>query len=337
MNSSSIGSSGPAPSATKTEWAQDVTRQAAPTPVGPEESFGAQLNRMAGVVDTGKVKYGAKEDALNKDAFLKMTMEQIKFQDPLNPVQNEQFTQQMAMLSQLEQQVNMNSTLKSILDNSRNMQIAALQLVGKDVSADTAMLYHEANKATSMSFKIPTNTSDLKVEVLSEAGEVMRNLDVGPRSAGTVNTKWDGMLNNGVPAPGGKYSFRVVAKGADGKSVDIPSKIDGRVTGVTTQKGQTFLLVGDQKVALNDVQSIHEPKNQDLASGNDENHAGIKNVSNQLGGEMMSQKSSSEDSAPGNRNPVVANARPQIAVSDEAKDALQDGAELGSLFPLLYR
>lgn len=329
MSSSAIGSPSAPVQGVKTEWANNVTAPEAKSVQVSEESFGAKLNRMAGVVDVGKVKYGAKEESLSKEAFLKMTMEQIKYQDPLNPVQNEQFTQQMAMLSQLEQQVNMNSTLKSILDNSKNMQIAALQLVGKDVSADTALLYHDNTKATPFQFNVPSNVSELKVEVLDEKGEALSVLDVGARQAGVVSTKWDGVMSNGVPAPSGKYSYRIVAKGEDGKDIVVPSKVEGRVTGVTTSKGETYLLVGDQKVALNDVQSIHESKNNDLNVASDRNVAGMKNVETSVDNISSDNKSGTLVEAQG--------LKPQIEVSDGAKASLSESSELGSLFPLLYR
>jgi flagellar basal-body rod modification protein FlgD len=330
MNSSSIGSGAPKGAAVKTEWAKDVT---APTnqPIAVrEESFGAKLNRMSGVVDTGSVKYGNKDEALSKEAFLKMTMEQIKYQDPLNPVKNDQFTQQMAMLSQLEQQVNMNTTLTSILDTSKNMQIAALQLVGKDVSADTGLLYHDGERASSFQFTLPESVSDLKVEVITEDGEALDVLDMGAREVGAVTAKWDGIMNNGVPAPAGKYSYRIIAKGADGKEVTVPTKIEGRVTGVTTMKGATFLLVGEQKVALNDVQSIHESKQPLMGVQPDGKAAGTENVTESTGAVKSVEEVADAQSAP-------KASKPQIEVSEGAKTALSGDSELSSLFPLLYR
>lgn len=331
MNSSSIGSgAAPAGVPVKTEYSNNVSAPAQ-QPHIREESFGEKLNRMAGVVEEGKVKFGPKkDDSLSKDAFLKMTMEQIKYQDPMDPVKNEQFTQQMAMLSQLEQQVNMNSTLKSILDNSKNMQIAALQLVGKDVNANNATIYHDDPKlATAFQFSLPASATDLKVEILNDKGEAIDVMDLGAREAGVVSTKWDGILKNDVPAVAGKYSYRIDAKGADGKAVNVPTQVEGRVTGVTTSKGTTYLLVGDQKVSLNDVQTIRESKQTGLSGLGDRNAAGIENVGNSVSG--------SADVAKTDTAQVEEKHTPQIAVSDDAKTSLAGGSESTSLFPLLYR
>ena len=66
MNSSAIGSPSAPVQGVKTEWANNVTAPEAKPVQVSEESFGAKLNRMAGVVDVGKVKYGAKEESLSK-------------------------------------------------------------------------------------------------------------------------------------------------------------------------------------------------------------------------------------------------------------------------------
>ena len=337
MNSSSIGAGSPLGAPVKTEWTRDPAASNEPQVEHHEESFGSKLNRMAGVVDTGETKYGPKKDeSLSKEAFLKMTMEQIKYQDPMSPVKNEQFTQQMAMLSQLEQQVNMNATLKSLLDNSRNMQIASLQLVGKDITADTGLLYHDGAKASSLQFNLPKNASELKVEILNEEGATIDTIDIGARETGVITTKWDGLTANDVPVPAGKYAYRIVGKGADGKDIPVPTKIEGRVTGVTTSKGATFLLVGEQKVALNDVQSIHESKQSLAAMPGVGNAAGIENVSSRVSG--ANNFGAAREMALDESAPSKSVSKPQIEVSDDAKSALSEGdSEVSSLFPILYR
>lgn len=51
--------------------------------------------------------------ALGKDAFLKLLVTQMKYQDPLNPSTDTQFVEQLATFSQLEQIQNLNTTMSS--------------------------------------------------------------------------------------------------------------------------------------------------------------------------------------------------------------------------------
>lgn len=240
---------------------QATAPRSAPESNAKTQSLGEQLNGIAGV-STEKSLYGEKK-GLDKDAFLKMFMEQLKYQDPMNPMKNDQFTQQMAQFSQLEQSLATNKNLEKIISQQNNMQVAALQLVGKNITADRSGLYHDKGKITGMSFKIPTDMSNVRVEIVDPAGEVAKTYQIGDRGAGDVNWKWDGLRENGIPADSGRYTYRVKGKGLDGKETTINTKVDGKVSGVTSSSGVVYLLIGEQKIALNDVETIKEAGSSD--------------------------------------------------------------------------
>lgn len=271
----------------QTEWRQNVNQKDTPKEV-PGESFGTQLNRMSGIAADDKNVF-QKKNELNKESYLKMLMEQLKFQDPFNPVKNEQFSQQMTALSQLEQQISTNKSLEKMVAAQSNQQIAALQLVGKNILADRASIFHDRDKPSTVNFKLPQDASDVKLEIFDTAGTKVRSLDVGARNLGDVSTKWDGGRDDGTLADPGKYTFKVQATSMDNKPMEIATKIDGRVTGVTSSQGVTFLLVGEQRVALNEIETIKEGV-ADAATGStaapaanvpptDGNTAGTKNES----------------------------------------------------------
>ena len=223
----------------------------------PQESFGTQLNRMSGV-QTERNLYGQK-GKLDKDAFLKMFTEQLKNQDPLKPQDADHFAQQMATFSQLEQQMNTNKNLEKIIAGQSNLQLAALQLVGKNVVADQAAIYHEKDKFSVINFKLPQDALDASVQVIDSGnGNVLKTIPVGGHAQGDVSTKWDGMNEDGRPLETGRYSYKIVAKDMNNRDMTITTKVDGKVNGVTTVKGTVFLLVGDQKVGLNDVETIKD-------------------------------------------------------------------------------
>jgi flagellar basal-body rod modification protein FlgD len=219
-------------------------------------SIGERLNQMSGVQNEDSL-YKPKTE-MGKEAFLKLFMEQLKYQDPMNPVKNDQFNQQMAMFSQLEQQVNMNKTLEKMLGQQNNMQIAALQLVGKNITADRGALYHEKDKFTSMTFKLPEDVKNLKLEIIDPIGEPVRTYELEGRPEGEMSWKWDGQDDQGIPMPPGRYSYRVSGKGLDDKEVKVNNRVEGRVSGVTSSGGIVYLMVGEQKIGLNDVEMIKE-------------------------------------------------------------------------------
>ena len=317
----------------------DVPNAAAAKPM---ESIGAQLNRMTGVEE--KSLYGDGKQKVDKEQFLKMFMEQLKYQDPMNPVKNEQFSQQMAMFSQLEQQVNMNKNLEKMISQGNNTQVASLQLVGKDILADRSAIFHEKEKLSAIQFKIPADSSEVRVEIKDFAGETVKKLSLGAQNQGEVKTKWDGTDEQGRPVGNGRYSYIVTTRSMDGKEEKVNTKVDGRVTGVTTAGGTVFLLVGDQRIALNEVETIKEASAANQGVVKDANGVVIpSNASNTAGTESVGNKNEgdSEGGIPSDAKPEAM----KVAVSDEAKKDLDahpapeedDGSSLHPLLPMMYR
>ncbi|MBY0402534.1 MAG: flagellar hook assembly protein FlgD [Cyanobacteria bacterium] len=83
--------------------------------------------------DTNRIQYqnGQKnlgKSELGKDAFLNLLLTQLKYQDPINPVDNKEFIAQQAQFTQIEKLDNINATLQ----NANNITQAS-SLVGKRV------------------------------------------------------------------------------------------------------------------------------------------------------------------------------------------------------------
>lgn len=303
-------------------------------------SIGDQLNRMVGAANTDKDLY-KKPNEMGKESFLKLFMEQLKYQDPLNPVKNEQFSQQMAMFSQLEQSVNMNKNLEKLLGQQNNMQIAALQLVGKNVLADRGALYHDKVKGiTPFAFKLPQDANEVKVDVLDVNGETVKTYNLGARNQGEVQWKWDGSTDAGPPAESGRYSYRVSGTSGDGSPLSISTKLEGRVSGVTTSNGVVFLLVGDQRIALNEVETIKEGSGAASEnSSSDKNPAGT-NPESKIVGEGISAanaKTLAQLGALQNVGDGGSDRDRKVAISERLEQNLADTSDLEKKIPLYYR
>lgn len=69
---------------------------------------------------------------LGKDAFLNLLVTQLRYQDPLNPMEDTEFIGQMAQFSALEQMQNLNEKFSSVggelidaIDNLNNNELQA--------------------------------------------------------------------------------------------------------------------------------------------------------------------------------------------------------------------
>jgi flagellar basal-body rod modification protein FlgD len=310
---------GPKAAPPKTEWASDVTARAPEGPPQAEVGVGQQLNQMAGIQTQESIYKDPKK--LDKEAFLKMFMEQLKYQDPMNPVDNEKVAQQMAMFSQLEQQVTTNQHLEKMLAKQGDGQAQALGMIGKHIAADRASIFHNKEQLSPIQFQLPQDANELKVEVLNQAGEVIKTMDVGKHTEGKVEIKWDGLLEDGKPADSGRYFYAIKGKGIKGEDIAVSNKIEGKVNGITTSNGQTFLLVGEQKIAMHEVNTIKDPS---IAAERPAN-AGIPAGTNPVGQPVATSEATNktDESQTGDAAKV---AEPSVNIDDEAVAALKGQA-----------
>lgn len=84
-------------------------------------------------INKSQAKNLAGTDDLDKDAFLKLLVTELRHQDPTQPMENREFISQMAQFSALEQMTNVNKSIKMLNKSSRSGE--AYSLLGKDVKA----------------------------------------------------------------------------------------------------------------------------------------------------------------------------------------------------------
>src|SRR6185436_17602810 len=117
--------------------------------------------------DTGAL--GRARLAENFDTFLSLLTTQLKNQDPLSPLDSNQFTQQLVQMTGVEQQLASNDLLKQLVSNTGSGISNAVSLIGKDVSAvtDDAQL---GNGKADWTYKLKLDAADTKIEVLNAKG-----------------------------------------------------------------------------------------------------------------------------------------------------------------------
>jgi flagellar basal-body rod modification protein FlgD len=207
---------------------------------------------------TDTVALGHDQLAQNFDTFLTLLTTQMKNQDPLSPLDSNQFTAQLVQMTGVEQQLATNDLLKQLVANSRT---SLIDLIGKQVRADSADAQLSGGKAQ-WSYSLDSDTPDLKIEVLNSSGATVDVIapTAADIKAGVHTFSWDGRNIAGAPQPDGTYTLRLTTKNATGDSVAVGSVyLDGAVTGVEQSNGDTLLTINGVKVPLNQLISVSQP------------------------------------------------------------------------------
>jgi flagellar basal-body rod modification protein FlgD len=196
----------------------------------------------------------AKTMASNFDQFLQLLTTQLKNQNPLDPLDTNQFTQQLVQFAQVEQQISMNQQLTTLISLQQTTQATqAIGLVGATVTVggDTAQL---RNGIASWSFT-PSKTATATVTIKDATGQTAYSgsYTVQP---GQQNFSWDGKGNNGAQWADGKYTMSIVAKDSAGQSVAISTVVSGVVDSVDVAQTPPLLSIGGQTYTLDQIKSI---------------------------------------------------------------------------------
>jgi flagellar basal-body rod modification protein FlgD len=193
---------------------------------------------------------------LNKDDFLKLFIEQLKNQDPLNPQDSSQFIGQMAQLTQVEQAYNTNTNLASLISavNSTSA-MNSTSYIGKTIMANGNNLYSTGTGAP-VAYNLPVATTATSVTISDASGKAVRTISMGAGSTGDNFAKWDGTGDNGATLPAGVYTFSVTGKGSDGSTINGATYTTGTVDSISLKGGSPVLQIGPLQIPIASVTMI---------------------------------------------------------------------------------
>ena len=202
---------------------------------------------------------GEKTISQNFDTFLTLLTTQLKNQNPLDPLDTNQFTQQLVQFAQVEQQMAMNSQLTTLVALQKTAQTtAAVNFLGSTVvvDGDTAALSggqaawsFATDKPATAVFNVKSSTGAV---VYSES----RTLNAG---AGTFN--WNGRGTNGQMVPDGDYTLSITAKDASGNVTSIATEVEGTVDGVDLSQTPPVLKIGSKSFSLDKIKQVRRMGN----------------------------------------------------------------------------
>ena len=192
--------------------------------------------------------------AKNFSQFLTLLTTQLKNQNPLDPLDTNQFTQQLVQFAQVEQQLKQNDQLATLVSLQKTAQSTqALSFVGETVVVDgsTATL---ANGQANWSLNVP-KPATVTLNIRNAAGQnVFTNTYT--MQAGVNDFTWDGKSTNGTQWPAGSYTMAVTAKDASGQAVAVPTEVEGVVNAADLTKSPPVLSVAGQDFTLDKIKRV---------------------------------------------------------------------------------
>jgi flagellar basal-body rod modification protein FlgD len=223
-----------------------------------------------GLSSSGKTKSEEDFDSLvgTREDFLTILLAQLKFQDPLDPMEGTEFIDSITRLSSVEQSINQNAHLEEIeglLRADRDNFGSPVSYLDKEIEFNSPIV-NLNNSRAEFSYNIPQRPDDVFITIQDTAGNVVRRAN-GERVSGENTIIWDGLDNAGNQLPDGEYFVSVdyaMGKGEEAKIESVPTSTKGVVTGANFESDEVVLLVGNIKTSVGDIISIKSQYNQDI-------------------------------------------------------------------------
>ena len=211
----------------------------------PSTSSSTASNKTASTATTGI--------ADNFQTFLTLLTTQLQNQNPLDPLDTNQFTQQLVQFAGVEQQLKSNDQLKSLIDIEKSAQATqALVYVGNTVAVDGSTA--QFDKSATWNFTSEKDTT-ATITITSSTGQTAFTGSYALKQ-GNSSFLWDGKGNDGVQWPAGTYTMSATGKDSSGNSVAISTEVQGIVDSVDLSASPPLLSIGGQSYTTDKIKRV---------------------------------------------------------------------------------
>jgi flagellar basal-body rod modification protein FlgD len=215
-----------------------------PTTTGTPNS---STTSVAGAVDNTEI-------ASNFTEFLQLLTTQLQNQDPLSPMDTNQFTQQLVEFAQVEQQMKSNDSLGTLVTLQQSAQATqALSLVGATVVVNgSAETLSNGQAVWTLNATKPANAT---ITITDSTGRTAYTGSFAV-NAGSQNFTWDGHGTDGTLWPDGTYTLKATAVDASGQSTAISTQVQAKVASVDLTQTPPVLSINGQNYTVSQLQEI---------------------------------------------------------------------------------
>jgi flagellar basal-body rod modification protein FlgD len=198
---------------------------------------------------------------LDKEDFLTLLVTQLQHQDPLNPMDDKEFTSQLAQFSNLEQLQSINKGVASLSQQTIHQEMVnAANFIGREVRAlGDNLSIREDGSVSTMYYALKNEAQNVYMNIFDKDNNIIRTVQLGAQAAGEHEFQWDGKDWKGKELPEGLYYVALAAEGKDGEAIMTQTEVSGRVEGVQYSNGQNYLRLSDGRVVgFNFVKEVVE-------------------------------------------------------------------------------
>jgi flagellar basal-body rod modification protein FlgD len=191
----------------------------------------------------------------NFQTFLTLLTTQLQNQNPLDPLDTNQFTQQLVQFAGVEQQLKTNDSLSQLVTLQQTTQATqALGFVGKTALVDGSTATMTKSSAT-WHLNVPSDAT-VDITVANASGQTVFTGKYTAGAGTDIPFTWNGMGNDGTQWPDGKYTISATGKDVANNNVGIAAQVQGTVSSVDLTQSPPLLTIDGASYTMSQVKSI---------------------------------------------------------------------------------
>ena len=213
------------------------------------------LSGLSALANIGQAVTDRRSIADNFDTFLQLLTTQLQNQNPLDPLDTNEFTNQLVQFSSVEQAIKTNENLEVMVRLAlANTATNAVGYIGKTIEAEGTVA-RLSNGSASWKYTAAQSAPDSTISIRNSSGSVVYSVQQS-LNAGTNTFTWDGRDASGNTLPDDDYQISINAKDSQGQSVSVKTAVGGIVDSVDLSGDEPVLIIGSTRISLSSVKYI---------------------------------------------------------------------------------
>ena len=194
---------------------------------------------------------------MGKDDFMRLLVTQLSTQDPLKPMDSQDFGAQLAQFSSLEQMTNVNANLTRLQQIQGALSASSsVNLIGRRVEAEGNGIQLASGVPQSLGYSLGQDARSVSIEIFDATGNRVTTLAAENQTAGVNSLTWNGRDASGNALPAGTYTFNATAVGASGNAVTTTTYTSGVVSDVIFENGVNKIVLNGVRIPMSQVSRI---------------------------------------------------------------------------------